>query len=114
MNLTYLDVPDWFVIIAAVAVGVLGSARVVRLITADKFPPVVRFRIWWDAHTERTPGEGWNLLAHCLWCLAPWVVAADLAWALLSDLQAAWWVVNGWMAASYVASWLVFHDEDGS
>lgn len=106
---------DWthiLTVVAAAIVGVLACGRMVRLITADKWPPVVAFRIWWDSKTERDDGEGWNLLFHCLWCLAPWVVAADLAWALLSDLQVAWWIVNGWLAASYATSWVVYHDED--
>ena len=114
MNLTYLDVPDWFVILAAVVVGVVGSARFVRLVTADKWPPIVKFRIWWESKTEKpdSPDEGWVLLFKCLWCFAPWVVAVNLAAALLSDLHPVWWIVNGWLAASYATSWLVFHDED--
>lgn len=96
MNLQYLDVADWFVIVAAALVGIVASARFVRLITADKFPPAVWLRIKWDNLTDKDgDGEGWSLLAHCPWCLAPWVVAANLAWALLSDLQPAWWVCNG-------------------
>ena len=112
MNLTYLDVADWFVILAAVVVGVVGSARFVRLVTNDKWPPVVRFRIWWDSKTEKYGEEGWVVLFHCPWCFAPYVVAVNLAAALLSDLHPAWWVINGWLAASYAASWIVFHDED--
>jgi hypothetical protein len=107
---TWLDV---LTIIAAVIVGVVGSARFVRLVTADKWPPIVKFRIWWEGKTEGdNPDEGWVLLFKCLWCFAPWVVAVNLAAALLSDLHPAWWVINGWLAASYAASWLVFHDED--
>lgn len=112
MNLTYLDVADWFVIVSAVVVGVVGSARFVRLVTADKWPPIVKFRIWWESKTEQYGEEGWVLLFKCLWCFAPWVVAANLAWALLSDLHWSWWIVNGWLAASYATSWVVYHDED--
>lgn len=112
MNLDY-SLGDTFIVLAAVVVGIVGSARFVRLVTADKFPPIVKLRMWWDSKTEGDdPEEGWGLLLHCLWCFAPWVVAANLAWALLSDLQPAWWVCNGWLAASYATSWLVFHDED--
>ena len=112
MNLNF-SLDDHFTVIMAALVGIVGSARFVRLVTADKWPPIVKFRMWWESKTERdNPDEGWVLLFKCLWCFAPWVVAANLAWALLSDLQPAWWVCNGWLAASYATSWLVFHDED--
>lgn len=98
-----------FIIVAAVVVGVVGTARLVRLVTSDTFPPTVWWRIKW---AEITNDNEWSKLFSCLWCFSPYVTAANLAWALLSDLHWAWWVFNGWMAASYVASWLVFHDED--
>jgi hypothetical protein len=106
MNQATMDI---LTIIAAVIVGTLGAARVVRLVVADSFPPLVWARIKWDTITK---DGGWALLLHCPWCFAPYVVAADMAWALLSDLGNAWWVANGISAASYVASWIVIHDED--
>lgn len=104
---------DHFEVLMAIIVLVVSSARLVRLITSDKFPPMVWLRVKWDDRFDKDgSGEGWGLLLHCPWCAAPYVVAANLAWALLSDLQPAWWVCNGWLAASYAASWIVFHDED--
>lgn len=97
--------------IAATVVGVIGSARITRLVTMDKFPLSVRLRIWWDDHVPEDTNL-WNPLLHCPWCFGPWVVLVNLTAALLSDLHPAWWLVNGWMAASYAASWIVFHDED--
>ena len=33
------------------------------------------------------------------------------ATALLSDLHPVWWIVNGWLAASYVVSMIVERDD---
>jgi hypothetical protein len=88
---------------------ILGSARLTRLLVADDFPPSVRARMWWDRVTH---DGGWSKLVHCPWCAAPYIVALNLAAAWLSRSHPAWWVVNGWLAASYVASWIVFKDED--
>ena len=98
-----------FVIIAAVVVGVVATARFTRLVVSDSFPPIVRIRMGWDRLTR---DGSWSELAHCPWCFAPYATAANLAAAILSDLHPAWWIVNGWLAASYAASWIVFHDED--
>lgn len=104
-------------IAAAVVVGIVGTARIVRVIVADSFPPAVAFRIAWDRVTTRTTEDGsedgpWTPLAHCHWCMAPYITAANLAAALLSDLHPAWWIFNGWLAASYAVSYIVHHDED--
>jgi hypothetical protein len=96
---------------AAVAVGLMGSARFVRLVTNDDFPPSIWVRNTWRRITR--DGQWSNLIA-CLWCFAPYVVAADMLWAWLSDFHWSWWVANAWMAFSYVVSWLVFHDERGA
>lgn len=98
---------DTFVYVAAAIIGVVGTARLVRLVTADDFPPTV----WWREHFMAWVGPVWGKLFSCLWCFSPYITAANLAWALLSDLHWTWWVFNGWMAASYAASWLVYHDE---
>jgi len=103
--------PEYIVWAAAVVVGVVGSARLTRLVVADKFPLSVHLRMWWDRHVDEDSSL-WNPLLHCPWCLAPWIVGANLLAALLTDLHPAWWAVNGWLAASYAASWIVFHDED--
>lgn len=97
-------------IAAAVIVGLMGTARLVRLWTQDEFPPVVWAR---EKFIRLVRGsETWSMLTECLWCASPWITGANLAWALLSDLHWSWWLFNGWLAAAYVASWLVFHDED--
>lgn len=95
--------------VAAVVVGILASARFTRLVVADKFPPSMWVRM---KFAEITKDGSWSTLVQCPWCFAPYVVAADLAWALLSNTDTVWWIVNGWLAASYAASWVVYHDED--
>ena len=104
--------PEFLHVVAAI-VGVVAAARITRLIVNDSFPPIVWLRMKWDDATAKDGKEGsWTLLAHCPWCAAPYVSAIILAWALLSHLHWTWWVFNGWMAGSYAASWIVFHDED--
>lgn len=94
--------------IAAVLVGVMAVARLTRLATQDSFPPAAKIRAWWEDLTENT---GWDALAYCHWCLAPWLTIPILLWGWLTDLQTAWWVFNGWLAASYAASMIVERDE---
>lgn len=95
-------------IVAAVLVGLLSAGRIVRLFAQDSWPPAVRLRMWWDKVTH--DGE-WSTLAHCHWCMAPYVTALVMATALLSNLHPVWWIVNGWLAASYVVSMIVERDD---
>jgi hypothetical protein len=99
---------DPLAIAAAAAVGVVGAARLTRLVTKDHWPPMAYVR---RKYVELTEGTEWSVLAECPFCVAPYVVAADLAWALKSDLDKSWWVTNGWLAASYAASWIVVRDD---
>jgi hypothetical protein len=115
MGVTQL-LADALTTIAAVVVGVLSVARLTRLITADTWPPVLMLRQWWDKVTtvKEGPGKGaqgaWYDLVSCPYCAAPWLTIPILAWALISDLHWSWWVVNGWLAAAYVASMIVARD----
>ena len=99
---------DELVVAAAASVGVVAAARLTRLVTKDHWPPMSFVR---RKYVEMTEGTEWSVLAECPFCVAPYVVAADLAWALRSDLDRPWWVVNGWLAASYAASWIVVRDD---
>ena len=94
--------------VAAAAVGVVAAARATRLVTKDHWPPMSFVR---RKYVEKTEGTEWSVLAECPFCVAPYVVAADLAWAVNSDLDKKWWMVNGWLAASYAASWIVVRDD---
>jgi hypothetical protein len=105
--------PFWTFVVAAV-VGILGAARLTRLFVDDSFPIVVKFQDWWDKKTrwEAEDESPWAKLFHCPWCLGPWMTLIALATAWASNLHVAWWVFYGWLAASYVVSYVVFHDED--
>lgn len=96
------------VILGAVIVGVLSVARLARLITQDSFPPAVWARMKWDEITDDGP---WSLLAHCHWCITPWLTIPVGLWGWLSELHTSWWVFNGWLAAAYVAGMIVERDE---
>ena len=96
------------VYLAALVVGLLSTARLTRLITQDSFPPAVWLRVKWDDITDDT---GWNVLLHCHWCLAPWLVIPVGLWGWLSDFHVSWWLFNGWLAAAYVVAIIVEHDE---
>jgi hypothetical protein len=93
---------------AAVPVGIVAAARLTRLVTKDHWPPMSFLR---RKYVELTEGTEWSVLAECPFCVAPYVVAADLAWALKSDVSKPWWVFNGWLAASYAASLIVVRDD---
>ena len=94
----------------ALATLLLSSARITRLVVADEYPPSIWLRIKWDTITKDGP---WALLLHCPWCLGPYVVAVNAAWAYISNTHWTWWVVNAFFALGYATSWIVFHDEDG-
>lgn len=89
-------------------IAVLGTARVVRLVVFDDFPPIVWVRIKWADLTDGTP---WTKLTECGYCNAPYFAAANLAWAYFSDLHWSWWLFNGWLALSYVAPIVVSYDQ---
>ncbi len=99
---------DPLAVAAAAAVGVVGAARITRLVTKDHWPPMAFVR---RKYVELTGDSEWSVLAECPFCVAPYVVAADLAWAVNSDLDKKWWLFNGWMAASYAAAWIVVRDD---
>lgn len=96
-------------IFAASVVGVLASARMVILITLDDWPPMNWVRIKWGEITDEGP---WYKLVECPWCIAPWIVAPNLALAALTDLHLAWWVLNVWFAASLATSWVAIKAGD--
>lgn len=92
----------------AVVVGILSAARLTRLLTQDSFPPAAWLRMKWDELTDDGP---WSTLAHCHWCMGPWMVLPVGLWAWLSELHVSWWVFNVWLAAGYVVSMIVERDE---
>jgi hypothetical protein len=108
--------------IAVVATTIISASRLTRLATWDKFPPVVWLR---DKYADATDGNGWQILAFCGYCASFWLTGLVVAWGLLSGVYApvsgnqydnipftAWWIVNGILAASYLAAILMAHDGD--
>lgn len=110
-------IPDWLTVILAVAVIILGPARLTRVIYYDSFPPMVWLRIKWDDLTEGKPGMlgQWNKLLHCPWCLSFWVTLGCIGWMVggwyVTWLMWAWWVFWGALAASYVGTIIIVRDE---
>jgi len=106
----------WGYFILAVVVGILSAGRLTRLVTADQWPPVVWVRDRWTDWTQKTERrQGWFLLLNCHWCFSPWAMLGVGAWAVLCRLEGwfgtAWWLFNGWLAASYVVAMVVHRDE---
>ena len=100
----------WWQIVFTSVVAVLASARITRLIVEDEYPPSIWVRMKWDRLTR--DGE-WAKLVHCGWCASPYVTALVLGLGYFLRWPTWWYVGSAWLAASYVAGWIVFHDEDG-
>lgn len=98
--------PDLLEIVLAAIVGVVGVARLTRLVVDDEFPPVVWLRAFYMSHVPAS----WASLPTCAFCTAPYFAALALAWAEFSHLHWTWWVFWGWLAGSYVASMIVVRD----
>lgn len=96
----------WTYITASI-VGIISVARTLRLVVHDAYPPMVWLRKWL---LRLTPTK-WVDLWECQFCLAPYLAAGMGVWVWLSDLNTAWWVINGWWAASYVAAVFVSYDQ---
>lgn len=97
--------------IAVILVGVLGTGRIVRLVTYDDYPPTIAIRAGW---ARLVNDSGWSKLASCLWCFAPWAAIPCGLWFWLGYgtwVEAAWWIFYGWMAFGYVISMVVARDE---
>lgn len=98
---------------APLLIGVLGAARLTRLVVHDAYPPAVAVREWWVRLFVRKDGEisGWSKLATCHWCFGPWAFALVLLTAWLTNLHWGWWLFWGWLAGAYLTSMVVERDE---
>lgn len=103
---------DYFLLVLAVLVLVLGVGRLTRIAVHDAFPPMIWLRIQWDRLTKDGP---WSKLAHCWWCASPWITAVAVGWFFLGEiypvLQVIWWFFWGILAASYLAAMVISRDE---
>jgi hypothetical protein len=108
--------------VAVALVTVVSVARITRLLVADKFPPIKYLR---DIYEERTDGTGWQWLALCGYCVAPWVTLVVLGTGLWAGIYSQytersydnvgftiWWLFNAWWAISYLAAILMSNDGD--
>ncbi|RJO71404.1 hypothetical protein D5S18_24850 [Nocardia panacis] len=92
----------------ALAVYVLASARLTRIVVADKIGDPIR-----NAAIRRFgSGSMWTFLVHCPWCFGWWVCAV-LAWptAVVAGLPW-WWGFGLWPAGSYVLGVLARWDSE--
>lgn len=95
--------------IAVAVVTVVSTARLTRLLTYDKFPPIRWVR---NKFADFTDGSDWQMLAYCPYCMSFWVSLAVLGVGWGSDWHVVWWFANGVLAASYLAAILMVHDGD--
>lgn len=107
--------------VAVVATTIISAARITRLATVDKFPPAVWVREKWAALTVDT---GWIWLFYCGYCFSFWATWLVITTGLLAGVYTpaaypatevwtqAWWVVNGVLAASYIAAVFMSYDGD--
>lgn len=103
--------------VAFAVITVVSIARLTRLATVDKFPPIQWLR---DKFEEKTDGTGWNLLTMCGYCFSFWVAVGVVGWAVLAEVVTGsreipalvWWGVNGTFAAAYLGAIVMANDGD--
>lgn len=113
--------------LAVALVTIISAARITRVVTFDAFPPARWLRdVWGDAMDAHDLTRGWAVLPFCQWCFSFWATLFVVTWADLSgvfdgeaitdsDLWAQfWWIMNGTMAASYLAAIFMTNDTDVS
>lgn len=106
-DLDHLSTPST---VLAILVGVLSVGRTARFLIFDDFPPMALLRKASQKFlAHRAPR--WLGITECPFCIAPYLVAGQIAWAYYSNLHWTWWLANGWWAASYAAAILVAYDE---
>jgi hypothetical protein len=115
MSPAFYELYPWFGIVTAL-VAAAGVARAVRLLVHEDFPPARWIRHRWITLTK---GGQWTEVLTCHWCNAPYLMAGSIVWFSLGlwlwePLLWAWWAVHLWAALSYLASWIVHHDDDGA
>lgn len=95
--------------LAIATIVITASARLTRLLIADKFPPVKWVR---DHYENATDGTSWQLLTMCPYCMSFWVTALVVASGYFSGWHLVWWLVCGSLGASYLAAIMVRFDGD--
>ena len=100
-----------FQIIATAFVGTVATGRITRLAVHDDFrAPSIWARI--EVGQALTRDGSWSKLAHCMWCFSHYAAAVIFGVGYFLEWPTWWFVVTSWLTASYLASILVFHDEE--
>jgi hypothetical protein len=76
------------------------------LLVDDEYPPTMWLRERYVAHAP----AAWHNLAECPWCMAPYIVLGDMAWAWGTGLHWTWWFGNIWAAVSWLVGFLNVRD----
>jgi hypothetical protein len=105
--------------LAVAAVTIISASRLTRLATVDKFPPTAWVR---HKYSDATDENDWWWLMNCGYCFSFWATLLVVVWGYLSDVYsttgpgdiwfAIWWLINGVLAAAYLAAWFMAHDGD--
>lgn len=97
----------------AFLLGVIATARCVRLVTSDDWPPVSSVRMAWLTWTSNGSEwrRDWADLLTCPFCFAPYATAGNLLLAYVSDVAPWWFLLNLWAAVSYLTAMVVARDE---
>jgi hypothetical protein len=101
--------------IAIAIIIVISSARLTRIGVYDGFPPVkwVRDKVfdWTDKNDRR---RGWQAITWCSYCFSFWPTLVVVLSGYYSNWHLAWWIINGSLAASYLAAIFVVKDREPS
>lgn len=101
--------------VAVALVTIISAARLTRLATFDVFPPARWLRdTWGDIMDAHDLTRGWMVLPFCQWCFSFWATLPVVLWGYFTDFHDAWWIVNGALAASYLAAIFMTNDTDVS
>lgn len=99
--------------LAVAVVTVISSARVTRLVTVDTLPPIKWLR---EKYEDKTDGSGWQKLTMCGYCFSFWATLVVLLWGWFVSWDGTdgtvWWLINGVLAASYLAAIVMRFDGD--
>jgi hypothetical protein len=111
------EVSTEFYWVAVVAVTIVSAARLTRLATVDKFPPVKAIRDWYE---EKTDGSGWQWLTLCGYCFSFWATLPIMVWGDLAGVYRtpidtslsaqAWWAFNLLFFTTYLAAMVMARD----
>lgn len=103
-----MDILQW---IGIALVSILSTARVIRFLIWDTFPPMMWVRVRFYLLTEKNGKEGpWYKLLKCGYCNGPYVATGIVLWGYFTDWQVAWWLANSIAAVSYLAAVFVTFD----